>query len=99
MRTRGGFSKLMLGLGFAFLYVPILCMIVFSFNDSRSVTVWNSITPRGSPLICGAARSPIRECAGDSAVDTDTTARSSVRQRAQRWRNHSRDPRAARAAR
>jgi putrescine transport system permease protein len=44
MRTRGGFSKLMLGLGFAFLYVPILCMIVFSFNDSRSVTVWNSAT-------------------------------------------------------
>jgi putrescine transport system permease protein len=26
--------------GFAFLYVPILSMIVFSFNESRLVTVW-----------------------------------------------------------
>jgi putrescine transport system permease protein len=34
----------MLGLGLIFLYVPILSMIVFSFNDSRSVTVWNSET-------------------------------------------------------
>ena len=44
MRTQGLFSKVMLGFGFLFLYVPIICMIVFSFNDSRSVTVWNSET-------------------------------------------------------
>ena len=44
MRTQGLFSKVMLGFGFLFLYVPIICMIVFSFNDSRSVTVWNSAT-------------------------------------------------------
>ena len=44
MRTQGLFSKAMLGFGFLFLYVPIICMIVFSFNDSRSVTVWNSET-------------------------------------------------------
>ncbi len=44
MRTQGLFSKAMLGFGFLFLYVPIICMIVFSFNDSRSVTVWNSAT-------------------------------------------------------
>ncbi|MBC8025342.1 MAG: ABC transporter permease subunit [Steroidobacteraceae bacterium] len=44
MRTQGLFSKGMLGLGLIFLYVPILSMIVFSFNDSRSVTVWNSET-------------------------------------------------------
>ena len=44
MRTQGMFSKVMLGFGLAFLYVPILSMIVFSFNDSRSVTVWNSVT-------------------------------------------------------
>jgi len=28
--------------GFVFLYVPILVMIVFSFNNSRLVTVWDS---------------------------------------------------------
>jgi len=40
---RGGwFRNGMLGLGLAFLYVPILSMIVFSFNNSRLVTVWDS---------------------------------------------------------
>ncbi|MEO7775312.1 MAG: ABC transporter permease subunit [Steroidobacteraceae bacterium] len=32
----------LLAFGFAFLYVPILSMIVFSFNNSRLVTVWDS---------------------------------------------------------
>jgi putrescine transport system permease protein len=42
MNTRGLFSKTMLGLGFFFLYVPIVLMVVFSFNNSRLVTVWDS---------------------------------------------------------
>lgn len=33
----------MLAFGFAFLYVPILSMIGFSFNASRLVTVWDSV--------------------------------------------------------
>jgi putrescine transport system permease protein len=32
----------MLGFGFAFLYVPILSMVFYSFNNSRLVTVWDS---------------------------------------------------------
>ena len=44
MKTQGLFSKTMLGFGFVFLYVPIISLIVYSFNDSRSVTVWNSVT-------------------------------------------------------
>jgi putrescine transport system permease protein len=48
MRTQGLFSKGMLGLGLLFLYAPILSMILFSFNDSRSVTVWN---PETSPSL------------------------------------------------
>jgi len=32
----------MLAFGFAFLYVPILSMIVYSFNASRLVTVWDA---------------------------------------------------------
>jgi putrescine transport system permease protein len=32
-----------LAFGFAFLYVPILSMVVFSFNASRLVTVWDSV--------------------------------------------------------
>ena len=31
--------------GFVFLYVPIISVIVFSFNDSRLVTVWGGASP------------------------------------------------------
>lgn len=42
MRSRGLFSRTALVFGLAFLYVPILSMIVFSFNNSRLVTVWDA---------------------------------------------------------
>ena len=42
MRTQGVFSKSMLWVGLAFLYVPILSMVFFSFNNSRLVTVWDA---------------------------------------------------------
>jgi putrescine transport system permease protein len=42
MRTRGFFSRGALVLGLVFLYVPILSMIVYSFNNSRLVTVWDA---------------------------------------------------------
>jgi putrescine transport system permease protein len=42
MSTRGLYSRLMLVLGLVFLYVPIVSMIVFSFNYSRLVTVWDA---------------------------------------------------------
>jgi putrescine transport system permease protein len=35
-----------LGLGFAFLYLPILLMVVFSFNDSRMVTSFTGVSLR-----------------------------------------------------
>ena len=43
MNTRRVFLvPTMLAFGFAFLYVPILSMIFFSFNNSRLVTVWDA---------------------------------------------------------
>lgn len=42
MSRRGLFTRTALGFGLAFLYVPILSMIVFSFNNSRLVTVWDA---------------------------------------------------------
>ena len=42
MKTEGVFSKTMLWVGLAFLYIPILSMVFFSFNNSRLVTVWDS---------------------------------------------------------
>lgn len=41
-RGRHWFSKAGLWFGLAFLYVPIVSMIVFSFNNSRLVTVWDA---------------------------------------------------------
>lgn len=43
MSTRGWFRNTALALGLAFLYIPILSMMVFSFNNSRMVTVWDSV--------------------------------------------------------
>jgi len=42
MKTEGVFSKSMLWVGLGFLYIPILSMVFFSFNNSRLVTVWDS---------------------------------------------------------
>jgi putrescine transport system permease protein len=42
MRSQGWFSRVALVLGLVFLYVPILSMIIFSFNNSRLVTVWDA---------------------------------------------------------
>jgi putrescine transport system permease protein len=42
VRRRRLFQPLALVIGFAFLYVPILSMVVFSFNNSRLVTVWDA---------------------------------------------------------
>ena len=35
-----------LAFGYAFLYVPILLLIVYSFNDSANVAIWGSWTVR-----------------------------------------------------
>jgi putrescine transport system permease protein len=42
MRRTGIFSRTALVLGLVFLYVPILSLIVYSFNNSRLVTVWDA---------------------------------------------------------
>ncbi len=48
MKSHGLFSRAALVFGLVFLYVPILSMIVFSFNNSRLVTVWD--TPNSPTL-------------------------------------------------
>jgi putrescine transport system permease protein len=42
VKSNSWFRRLALFLGFAFLYVPILSMVVYSFNNSRLVTVWDA---------------------------------------------------------
>jgi putrescine transport system permease protein len=42
MKPRRRFARVALVLGLVFLYAPIFSMIVFSFNNSRLVTVWDA---------------------------------------------------------
>ncbi|MCE4223152.1 ABC transporter permease subunit [Methylobacterium sp. C25] len=41
-----GFNRLALTLGLGFLYAPIAVLVVYSFNDSRLVTVWGGFSTR-----------------------------------------------------
>ena len=43
-RGHSGFTRAMLVLGFVFLYAPILSLMVYSFNESRLVTVWSGFS-------------------------------------------------------
>ena len=44
--SRPWFRTLALVLGFAFLYIPIVSLVVFSFNESRLVTVWGGFSTK-----------------------------------------------------
>jgi putrescine transport system permease protein len=46
MRARGLFLPVAAVLGFAFLYAPIVSLVVFSFNESKLVTVWSGFSTK-----------------------------------------------------
>jgi putrescine transport system permease protein len=46
MRRLGPWGRVMLALAFVFLYAPIVILVIFSFNDSRLVTVWAGFSLR-----------------------------------------------------
>lgn len=43
-RGLGGFTAVALTLGFAFLYLPIVLLVIYSFNASKLVTVWGGFS-------------------------------------------------------
>jgi putrescine transport system permease protein len=54
MSTRQGGGAFRVGallFGFAFLYLPIALLVVYSFNGSRLVTVWGGFSTRWYPLL------------------------------------------------
>lgn len=61
MKKRSIFLPVVTGLGFLFLYAPIVSLIVFSFNKSKLVTVWGGFSTKWygelfrDPQILGAA--------------------------------------------
>jgi putrescine transport system permease protein len=46
MRRFSGFNLVSVILGFAFLYLPIVLLVIYSFNESRLVTVWGGFSTR-----------------------------------------------------
>ncbi|HTM78456.1 MAG TPA: putrescine ABC transporter permease PotI, partial [Devosia sp.] len=43
---RGWLLPTMALLGFVFLYAPIISLVVFSFNESKLVTVWSGFSTK-----------------------------------------------------
>lgn len=71
-----GLGRAALALGLAFLYAPILVLVVYSFNDSRLVTVWGGFSTRwygallsDGPLIASALVS-LRVALASAAIAT-----------------------------
>ena len=46
MKKYGNFNIFALIVGFSFLYIPIILLILFSFNESRLVTVWGGFSTK-----------------------------------------------------
>lgn len=46
MRRLSGFNVISLTLGFAFLYIPMLILVIYSFNGSKLVTVWGGFSTK-----------------------------------------------------
>src|SRR5690606_11979401 len=61
MFSRGWFLPIAASLGFAFLYAPIVSLVIFSFNESSLVTVWSGFSTKwyvalfNDPQLLGAA--------------------------------------------
>lgn len=46
MRKKGYISKIYMAIVFFFMYAPIILLMIFSFNDSKSRSVWNGFSLR-----------------------------------------------------
>ncbi|AVO38560.1 ABC transporter permease [Pukyongiella litopenaei] len=46
MRRLSWFNTVSLTLGFAFLYIPMIILVIYSFNESKLVTVWAGFSTR-----------------------------------------------------
>ncbi len=46
MQRMSRFNIVAIALGFAFLYLPILLLIIYSFNESKLVTVWSGFSTK-----------------------------------------------------
>jgi putrescine transport system permease protein len=76
MRSRAIALYTALGLGYAFLYLPIVLLVVYSFNASRLVTVWGGFSTKwygelaGDQRILGAAWLSLKIAVTNATVST-----------------------------
>src|ERR1700692_5141373 len=64
MRKLSPFNLAALGLGIAFLYLPIVILVIYSFNASRLVAVWGGWSTHWYAQLSGDV--PLCECAFSS---------------------------------
>jgi putrescine transport system permease protein len=80
--TRPWPLRVAIGVGYAFLYIPLLCVVAYSFNESRLVTVWGGFSTKwyaalfaNQPILDAATRSfAIAAAAATGAVVIGTLA-------------------------
>jgi len=76
MSKRSPFLISCMAFGFAFLYVPLLLLMIYSFNDSKLVTVWGTASTRWygelfqDDQILGAARTSLVIAAMSATLST-----------------------------
>jgi ABC-type spermidine/putrescine transport system permease subunit II len=56
MRRTSWFNVTSVTLGLAFLYLPILLLVIYSFNASKLVTVWGASRRNGTASCCATRR-------------------------------------------
>ena len=76
MRRRSPLLLSIVAFGYAFLYVPIISVMIYSFNDSRLVTLWGGFSLRWyagllqDDVLMGAALLSLRIAAVSATVAT-----------------------------
>jgi putrescine transport system permease protein len=74
MRLSRYIFPVMASLGFGFLYVPILILVIYSFNESKLVTVWGGFSTRWyvelfqDPQILDAAKLSLQIAASSATI-------------------------------
>jgi putrescine transport system permease protein len=74
MRLSRYVFPVMASLGFGFLYVPILILVIYSFNESKLVTVWGGFSTRWyvelfqDPQILNAAKLSLQIAASSATI-------------------------------
>ncbi len=71
---RGPFLPMVATLGFIFLYAPIFSLVIFSFNESRLVTVWGGFSTKwyyelfANPQVLNAGLLSLRIAASSASI-------------------------------